>query len=79
MNPSEMSALEKLDALRIMLDNLSNANGIEKCGYIVFAADMVNKLKEDVLIMEDKLKNYQKGPIVKMVGTNDENETLSPE
>ena len=76
---NEFTTLERIEYMRGFLDKLADAHGREKCGYVALIDDFLNHVQEDVLIMEDKLKNYQKSPIVKMVGTDDENEPLSPE
>ena len=76
---TEFTTLERIEYIRGFLDKLADAHGREKCGYVALIDDFLNHIQEDVLIMEEQLKDYKKDSIVKMVGTDDGNEPLSPE
>lgn len=52
-----MSVLEKLDVVCNLLDKLADAQGRAKCGYIYIIDDFINKIRSDVLIMEEQLKD----------------------
>ncbi len=52
-----MPVLEKLDVVCNLLDKLADAQGRAKCGYIYIIDDFINKIRSDVLIMEEQLKD----------------------
>lgn len=54
---NEFTTLERIEYMRGFLDKLADAHGREKCGYVALIDDFLNHVQEDVLIMEDKLKN----------------------
>lgn len=57
--PENMTSLQKIDMICSLLDKLTDAQGRSKCGYIYIISEFVDKLREDVLIMEEKLKDLE--------------------
>lgn len=74
MNPKDMKPLEKIDVMGNVLDKLSDAQGRIKCGYIYVLDDILTNLKNDILIMEAKLKDFENNQ-----NGEESSETVSPE
>jgi len=55
--PDNMSTVERIDTIGSLLDKLTDAQGRAKCGYIYIINEFLNKIREDVIILEDKIKN----------------------
>lgn len=55
--PENMTTLQKIDLVCNLLDKLADAQGRAKCGYIYVIDDVINKIREDVLVMEGQLKD----------------------
>lgn len=53
----EMNTLDKINTARNLLDKLVDAQGRAKCGYIYIIDDFLEKVMNDVLVMEEKLKD----------------------
>ncbi len=66
---NNMSTLDRLDAVQSMLDKLADSHGRVRCGYIYIIDDFVNRIREDVLVMQEKLKDK----------AEENSETVSPE
>ena len=60
--PENMSTLEKIDTVETMLDKLTDAQGRAKCGYIYIINEFVTSIKEDVLVLEAKVKDIENMP-----------------
>ena len=61
MDQNQMTALEKIEAFGNVLDRLGDLpGGRAKCGLIWVANDLLEGLRGDILIMEDKLGIYEK-------------------
>lgn len=56
----KLSTLERIDIIRKLLDNLVEARGREKAGYISVIDDFLNHIQDDVLIKEEMIKDLQK-------------------
>ena len=68
---------QKISGIEAILNNLAGANGIVKCQLICAADEFLKSLRNDFLIMEDKLRNMQP-PVPEFVSaevTKDEPET----
>lgn len=69
-----LKPLDKIDSMCNVLDKLADAQGRTKCGYIWVLTDLVEQLRSDILIMEDKIKDAY---TFKM--TVEDDETMSQE
>lgn len=61
MAEQNMTALQKIDAINAVLDKLVDAHGRAKAGYIWAITDIVENLRTDVIVMEDRIKDLQNG------------------
>ena len=54
----QMTAMDRIEAIGNVLDKLGDipAGGKLKCGYIWIISDLLNGLRNDILIYEDKIK-----------------------
>ena len=77
--PENMTTLDRIDTIRKCLDNLVEAQGRAKAGYIYVIDDFLNRVRDDVLIMEEKLKDAkpQEKPEISIEPVPDE--TMSQE
>jgi hypothetical protein len=57
MKMNDMSTLDRIDAIQSLLDKLADAQGRAKCGYIYIIDDFMNRIREDVLVMQEQLKD----------------------
>ena len=57
---NELSPLERVETGMNILDKLADAQGRAKCGYVYILSELLENLHNDVLIMEEKLKDYEK-------------------
>ena len=69
MNTEDMTALEKISALENALDRIADSTGRAKAGYVWVMTEILGKLKNDILIMEEQLKDKEEpeisiGPLV---------------
>ena len=69
MNTEDMTALEKISALENTLDHIADSTGRAKAGYVWVMTEILSKLKNDILIMEEQLKDKEEpeisiGPLV---------------
>ena len=55
----EMSTLEKLKTMDSLLNQLIESKGRERCAQICVMGDLIDLLRKDVLILEDKVKSYE--------------------
>ena len=55
-----MTALNRIDVIRGLLDNLVEAKGREKAGYIAIIDDFLNHIQEEILVKDDQIKDLQK-------------------
>ena len=55
----EMSTLDRIDTCAGFLDKLVDAQGRAKAGYIYILNEFLTKIREDVLVMEEKLKDKE--------------------
>lgn len=62
-----MSLLEKIETTMGLLDKLAESHGRAKCGYIYIINEFLEKIRSDVLILEEQIQDLKK------------NETVSPE
>lgn len=69
--PEKLTSIQKLDTIGNLLDKLTDAQGRAKCGYIYIINEFVNELRNEVLVMEEKLKDLEPKE-------NEEVETPSP-
>jgi hypothetical protein len=53
----KLSTLERITTLENIVDQLVEAKGREKCGLICVAGDLLKLLRNDVLILEEKVKD----------------------
>jgi len=58
MPEKEMSSLERIDIIRGILDNLVDAKGRAKCGYITVIDDFINKIQDDLLVKEAQIQDF---------------------
>lgn len=58
--PENLSTLEKLETAMTMLDKLADAQGRAKCGYIYILNEFLTEVRNEVLILEEKLKDATK-------------------
>jgi len=58
MPEKEMSSLERIDIIRGILDNLVDAKGRAKCGYITVIDDFLNKIQDDLLVKEAQIQDF---------------------
>lgn len=57
MDPNKMESLEKIDVAQNLLDKLTDAQGRAKCGYIYIISELLDALRNDVLIMKEQIKD----------------------
>lgn len=69
--PEKLTSIQKLDTIGNLLDKLTDAQGRAKCGYIYIINEFINELRNEVLVMEEKLKDLEPKE-------NEEVETSSP-
>ena len=55
----EYTTLQRIDIIRGLLDKLVEAKGREKAGYIAVIDDFMNHIQQDVLVMQEKLKDAE--------------------
>lgn len=55
-----LSTLEKINMADNVLDQLIDAKGRNKCANICVLGELLNLLKNDVLILEEKVKDKEK-------------------
>jgi hypothetical protein len=55
-----ISTLDCITTMESILDQLVDAKGRDKCGLICVAADIAKRLRNDVLILEEKVKDKEK-------------------
>ena len=59
MDPKNMSALDKITMSQNMLDKLTDAQGRAKCGYIYIINEFLTELRNDVLVMQERIKDFE--------------------
>lgn len=69
MSEENLSSIDRIDIMRNILDNLVNADGRTKCGYIMVLDEYLNKIREDLLIKEEQIRDLN----------SNKSETMSPE
>ena len=69
--PEKLTSIQKLDTIGNLLDKLTDAQGRAKCGYIYIINEFVNELRNELLVMEEKLKDLENKE-------DEESETPSP-
>lgn len=57
--PENMSVLDKIDFVRSCLDKLADSQGRAKCAYIYIIDDAVNKIRNDILILQEQVKDKE--------------------
>ena len=57
--PEKYTTLQRIDMCLNFLDRLTDVQGRAKCGYIYILDDFLNAIKNDVLILEEKLKDKE--------------------
>ena len=62
MEIDKLNALQCIQAGENILDKLADAQGRAKCGYIYVLSELFNKLKQETLIMEERIRESQKSP-----------------
>ena len=55
----DMTALNRIDIIRGLLDKLVEAKGREKAGYIAIIDDFLNHIQEEILVKEEQIKDLQ--------------------
>ena len=70
----QLSTLEKVVTASKLLDQLTESKGREKCAQICVLGDLLDLLRKDVLILEEKVKDQEPQPEVKfeLVPSDDE-------
>ena len=61
----KLTTLERISMLDNLLDQLAEAKGRERCGIICVMADAIKSIRNDVLILEEKVKDQEPQPEVK--------------
>ena len=46
--PENLTPIEKIDAMLVILNKLADATGVEKASYVVVIGDLLNRLKKDL-------------------------------
>ena len=77
MDQKQMNPLERIDIMGSVLDKLSDAQGRIKCGYICVLSDYLDALKQDFLIMSEKLKDAEQNNQNGIEIPDTESETMS--
>ena len=72
MPEKEMSSLERINMIGTFLDNLVDAKGRAKCGYISIIDDFLNKIKDDIILKDTQIQDLLKE-------VNKKDETISQE
>ena len=65
MAEQEYNSLERINIIRGILDKLVDAKGREKCGYITVIDDFLNHIQEDILILEEKVRDAEQKELQK--------------
>ena len=65
VNIANMTTLQKLDACASFLDQLVDAKGRAKCGYIYILSDVLERIRQDVIAMQNA-QNNQNGEEIKI-------------
>lgn len=55
----DMNWLQRMEAMKGILNSLSDATGTARCKYIAVLDELLNQLRNDCLIMEEKLKDFE--------------------
>lgn len=63
MSNENMTPLEKISALETSLDRIADSTGRAKAGYVWVMTEILNKLKNDILIMEEQIKDKEEPEI----------------
>ena len=58
--PDEIPILKKIEMCCSFLDKLADAQGRAKCSYIYILNEYIESIHKDVLVMEDKIKEFEK-------------------
>ena len=53
----QLSTLEKVDAASRVLDQLTESKGRDKCAQICVLGDLLDLIRKDVLVLEEKAKD----------------------
>lgn len=73
IDPKSMSPIEKISTAQNLLDGLADAQGRAKCGYIYIINEFLNELYKDVLVMQERLKTYEKTSVENKADNNIDN------
>lgn len=71
VNIANMTTLQKLDACASFLDQLVDAKGRAKCGYIYILSDVLERVRQDVIAMQNA-QNNQNGEEIKITPLSEE-------
>lgn len=76
VNIANMTTLQKLDACASFLDQLVDAKGRAKCGYIYILSDVLERIRQDVIAMQGLIAaqapNNQNGEEIKITPLSEE-------
>ena len=63
MDNENMTPLDKITALETTLDRISDSTGRAKAGYVWVMTEILQNLRKDILIMEEKLNDKEEPEI----------------
>lgn len=70
-----LTSLEKIEVAAKTLELLAESKGRQKCAHICVLGDLIDLLRKDILVMEEKLKDQkQDEPEVKLELVPDQTE-----
>lgn len=54
---NDIKPLDRIEMIKTMLDNVVDSSGRKKCNYICAIDEFLDRLRDDILIMEEKIQN----------------------
>lgn len=56
---TDIAPSDRVDMIKTMLNKLVDSTGVEKCNYVCAIDDFLNRLREDVVIMEQRIQDLE--------------------
>lgn len=60
MAEQEYNSIQRINIIKELLDNLTEAKGRAKCGYITVIDDFLTHIQDDILILEEKVRDAER-------------------
>lgn len=60
MSNNDMTWLQRVETMKSILDYLPDAKGVQRCKYICMLDELLDEIRNDGLIMEEKINDFEK-------------------